>query len=258
MTAHNEGDIIAFSIRKLVDQGIGVYLIDNWSSDGTLEEARMFEGKGLIGHERFPASGPSPYFSLRKLLARTESLHAELGARWTVYHDVDEIRISPWPEVSYREGLERVEQMGYNCVNHIVVVFRPTNDAFVPGEDFGLFFTHFEMPARPSHFIQYKAWSTDKPVSLQQTGGHRVEFEDCRPFPLNFILKHYPIRGHTHGQRKVLLERKGRFDPEERDAGFHTHYDGYSQDSLFVWNRRDLIPWSDDRIAELSTLAAPQ
>ena len=59
MTAYNEEDIIAPSLRHLFAQGCEVYLVDNWSSDRTFEVAEQFLGRGLIGIERFPAGGAS-------------------------------------------------------------------------------------------------------------------------------------------------------------------------------------------------------
>src|SRR5262249_36829314 len=157
------------SIDRLVSQGIGVYFVDNWSTDTTLEKARGFEGRGLIGWEQFPSSGPTGLFTLRTLLQRTEELALEISARWTIHHDVDELRTSPWPGVGLREGLERVQREGYNCVNHYCLTFRPTHEEFEPGDDFGEHFRYFEYPSNPNHFRQIKAWQHHGRVCLSET-----------------------------------------------------------------------------------------
>src|SRR5262249_39232024 len=51
MTAYNEEDILVPSIEKLANDGIGVYLIDNWSTDRTYELAQKMLGHGVIGLE---------------------------------------------------------------------------------------------------------------------------------------------------------------------------------------------------------------
>ena len=74
MSVFNESDIITYSMNHLISQGIGVYLIDNWSDDGSIKQAQAFWGRGLIGIEKFPVSQPSGFFSLKKLVGRTEEL----------------------------------------------------------------------------------------------------------------------------------------------------------------------------------------
>jgi hypothetical protein len=39
-------------------------------------------------------------------------------------------------------------------------------------------------------------------------------------------MRHYPVSGDEHGRRKVFRERRDRFDPAERAAGWHVQYDG--------------------------------
>jgi cellulose synthase/poly-beta-1,6-N-acetylglucosamine synthase-like glycosyltransferase len=50
---YNEEDIIESTIRDTIPQGLEVYLIDNWSTDRTYSLARRFEGRGLVGLERW-------------------------------------------------------------------------------------------------------------------------------------------------------------------------------------------------------------
>lgn len=226
IATYNEGDIIYHSLRKLIDTGIGVHLIDNWSTDDSFEQIQPLIGRGVLAYERFPREGPTPYFSLRHLLERAEQVCQASGAEWTIHQDVDEIRCSPWPGVSLREGLERVAREGFNTVDHVVLRFRPINNSFPYGGDMERHFKWFSFDRHPSHMRQRKAWRTDGvPFSLAATAGHSIEFEGQRVFPHRFLLKHYPIRSQAHGERKVLRERKPRFDPQERAIGWHVHYD---------------------------------
>ena len=100
LTAYNEEDVIVPAIQRLVGQEIGVFVIDNWSSDGTFELARRYLGRGVIGVERFPASGPVHRFLWGQLLQRVEEVSRSLKADWFIHHDVDEERESPWPGVT--------------------------------------------------------------------------------------------------------------------------------------------------------------
>ena len=54
ITAFNEGDIISPVIGHLVENGIDIYLIDNLSTDDTVEQASQWLGRGLLHIELFP------------------------------------------------------------------------------------------------------------------------------------------------------------------------------------------------------------
>jgi hypothetical protein len=251
MAVRNEGDIITHTLHKLTSQGIGVYIIDNWSSDGTADQVALFAGRGLVGYERFPEEGPSPFFSLGRLLQRTEQLHLELAARWTIHHDADEVREAAWEGMTYREGLLEAERHGFNCVNHVVVNFRPVDEGYSQGMDFEARLRHFEWPHLPGHFAQLKAWRTREAVQLHTTAGHCVRFAGQRTCPETFVLKHYPIRSRAHGEIKVLQERLPRFDPEERARGWHVHYDSLASGQAFRWHAAELTEWSPESRAEV-------
>src|SRR5262249_40063197 len=82
---------------------------------------------------------------------------------------------------------------------------------------------------------QIKCWKNEGiAIDLVSSGGHDVEFEGRRVFPIRFPLRHYPIRSNEHGRRKVFRERKERFDPEERQLKWHIHYDGFEEGCDFV------------------------
>jgi len=235
ISTFNEGDIIYHSLRKLIDQGIGVHLIDNWSTDDSFDQIQPLIGRGILAYERFPRAGPTPYFSLRQLLQRSEQICETCGAEWIIHQDVDEVRCSPWPEVSLREGLERVAREGFNTVNHVVLRFRPIDNSFPYGGDMERRFKWFSFDRHPAHMQQRKTWRPQgAPFNLAASAGHSIHFEGQLVFPTCFLLKHYPIRSQAHGERKVFRERKPRFDPQERAVGWHVHYDEVGAGTSFL------------------------
>ena len=68
-----------------------------------------------------------------------------------------------------------------------------------------------------------------------------------------FILRHYPIRGETHGRRKVLGERLPRYDAAERADGFHVQYNAFAGgETSFLWDPAALREWDGGAVrAEL-------
>jgi glycosyltransferase involved in cell wall biosynthesis len=247
MPTYNEEDVIAHSLRYLVDQGIQVYLIDNWSTDATLERARPFLGRGLVDAERFPAAGPSRTYDLRNLLTRVEEVSETLDADWFMLYDADERRRSPWLGLSLKDALHYVDRCGFNCVDHLTVNFWPVDDRFDPARDVERQLTHFELSDHPGHFHQRRVWKNlGRRVSLAPTAGHDVGFEGRLVYPFKFLLKHYPIRSQAHGERKILAERKPRWNAEERSLGWHAQYDALETMGSFLRDPAELTQADDE------------
>ncbi len=113
IAAFNEGDIISRVIGHLVENGVDVYLIDNHSTDDTVEQASGWVGHGLLDIELFPPNRPvrseaSTFFDWTAILQRKEILARELRANWFINHDADEIRESPFPGLDLREAIRWV------------------------------------------------------------------------------------------------------------------------------------------------------
>ena len=248
MTAYNEADIIVPAISRLIAQGVEVYLIDNWSTDNTVENASQLLGKGLIAIEKFPSDGPPRYYEWTRLLGRVEELANRLSADWFIHHDADEIRESPWAGVTLKDAVYLVDRSGFNAIDHTVVVFPPVDNDFVPGDDFGSYFSYFDFGRRPTHFSQMKVWKNLRcPIRLANSGGHEAEFAGRRVYPFKFLLKHYPIRSQTHGDRKIFTERVQRFSPEERAKGWHLQYDSLIHGQVFLKRPSELARFEQEQ-----------
>jgi glycosyltransferase involved in cell wall biosynthesis len=222
----NEADLIEHTLRYLIRDGVDVYVIDNWSTDATLQIVRQFEGRGLLGFERFPAHGDDGLYDLRGILARVEQLTLELDADWFILHDADERRRTPWPDLGLRDALYHVQRSGFTCIDHVTLNFWPIDNAYHGSQDPESYFSHFEFSTHAGHFHQRRAWKNlGQGVSLAPSAGHDAGFYGRRVYPFKFLLKHYPIRSQAHGERKVLQERSARWNPAERSLGWHQQYD---------------------------------
>ena len=85
----NEADIAPWSIRHLIRQGVEVYVIDGWTTDGGWE---MLPGLGVVGRERLPVEGDDGVWDCTRLLKRVEQLSLDGGAKWCMLNDADEFR----------------------------------------------------------------------------------------------------------------------------------------------------------------------
>ena len=244
--AYNEEDVIPVTIRHLTEQGVEVHLIDNWSTDKTVERAVPFLGRGLHAITKFPPEGPSPTYDWHALLTHVEDLSLRSGANWCIHYDADEIRESPWPHIRLRDALYRVEREGFNAVDHTCVVFHPSTQQ--PAVDGAIDrFAWFEFGKRPGHLLQIKAWQQPNiRVRLAESGGHSADFPGRRVYPFKFLLRHYPIRSQEQGLLKILADRKPRWNIEERLRGWHVQYDDVEPGHNFLVDAAKLIEFRPD------------
>ncbi|MGC2109599.1 MAG: glycosyltransferase family 2 protein [Candidatus Korobacteraceae bacterium] len=241
MCVYNEEDIIEPVLRHVTSQGVEVHLVDNWSTDRTVERAAAFLGRGVSRITKYPADGPSASYDWHALLTHLEQLSHATDADWCIHYDADEIRESPWPQVRLRDALFRVDREGFNAVDHTCMIFHPTKNgiedpAVIPS------YRSFEFGKRPGHFLQIKAWKRQsQPVHLAESGGHEAEFAGRRVYPYKFLLRHYPVRSQEHGIRKILADRQPRWNSGERESrGWHIQYDHVAASHNFLMNAADL------------------
>ena len=238
----NERDVIVPIVERLLRQQIEVILLDNWSTDGTVELVRSALGESAVRVERFPETGRDGTWEWGAQLDYAELLLRAQPGGWAIHHDADEIREAPWAGCDLRAGLWKVESRGYNAVDHTVVDFRPIDDAWAEGLDPSAAFEWFEFGQRAGHLFQVKAWRNDgQAVGLAQSGGHlATAFDGARVFPYKFLLRHYSLRSSEHGRRKVFNERRNRVAAHEHERGWNVHYDDFAEDAPFQWQAKDL------------------
>jgi hypothetical protein len=163
------------------------------------------------------------------------------------HYDADEIRESPWEGVNYVDGLKRVEEAGYNMIDHKIVQFVPVDEGYTPGTDPVTYFKYhvpwLRKPRRGSTWIQRK-----QVVDLATYGGHFLKFRGRKDYPLPFVIKHYAILSTEHGRRKIFQERRPRYSKEGLADGWHKHYsDVKDEHHKFVYplNDPELLLYDD-------------
>lgn len=252
MPAYNEADVVVRCVQGLLDEGVDVHVLDNWSTDGTCELLAGLTGRGALTVERFPERDAPVRYEWEVILRRVEAVAAASGADWCVLHDVDERRRGPWGGRDLRTSLHEVGRRGYNAVDHTVWEYHPVDNTFVDGADVEQVLRYWAPPRVGANRTQIKAWSLPGGhVDLASAGGHEAAFPGRRVFPYHFLLKHYPIRSQAHGERKVLVDRKPRFSLDERRRLWHRHYDHVRTGHDFLWSPDALQLDSDETAAEL-------
>lgn len=263
MAAYNDKDVILPVLSHLARDGIYVYVMDNWSTDGTWERLLSFReiNPFLIGLERFPQR-PSEHYLWTEILKRKEEIALEIPADWYMHVDSDEVREAPWPHYSLRDAIYRVDQERYNAIEFAVINFYPTDsvdypDQADPEQHFKYFaFGDLNSLTNP----QIKAWkSQPKGVDLSTLGGHNVYFEGRRIYPYKFLLRHYSIRSQSHGERKIFRDRKPRIQKEQEEKNWHIQHNNYQlgyrfyrdSDSLYLFDETFYTNFFTERLTGL-------
>jgi glycosyltransferase involved in cell wall biosynthesis len=218
VATYNERRFIGPCLEHLSEHGIDAYLIDNCSTDNTVELAERWLGRGLIGIESFPR-GENDIYSWRSLLSRKEELSRELDADWFIHLDPDEIRLPPSGAQTLAEALESVDREGFNAVNFNEFTFIPTREE--PDHDHADFRRTLRTyyPFAPQSPHKLTAWKATLDMEeLASSGGHRVSFPGLRMHPLSFPMKHYLFLSGPHAIEKYV-ERS--YDSDEVASGWH-------------------------------------
>jgi hypothetical protein len=213
---YNERRFLAGCIEHLVEQGIGVYVIDNESTDDTLEIAERYLNRGVIGIETL-ARGDC--FALRAQCERQQELATSLDADWLIHHDADEIRASPKVGQTLAEAIAELDQEGFNAVNFLEFAFVPTRE--FPDHDHPRFAQtmRWYYPFLPTFPHRCNAWrQQDVPVDLVTSAGHSVTFPGLRMAPRSLYMRHYLYLSREHAIEKYV--RQSFADDEVRDGWF--------------------------------------
>jgi hypothetical protein len=217
----NENDILGAAVSHLLHQGVDVRLVDNWSNDGSYEIAcALAKRNPRVEVERFPADGPSDYFDLKAITANVERIARQTDHDWIIHHDTDEIRESPWLQLTLQQAISAVDARGFDAIDFSILEFPLTDDGFTAGIDPAQFFTHYEFARFKGHFLQVKAWKNASPVNLTGSLGHHAVSGGQRIFPIKFLLKHYPLRSLGQAKEKLFKNRAPRIPPQERGKRF--------------------------------------
>lgn len=241
MSLYNEEDVIEEVIKKLIANGVDIFILDNGCTDETINIAGKYLGKGVIDIFYFITEEDGrKVFKVEDILNQFEIAARNLNYDWYLISDADEIKYSPWDGLSLSEGISRVDAMGYNLIHFKLFDFRPTSEN-LDIVDIEKTFEYYSQPEQAS-ILQMKCWKRADVFDIKSFGGHLITVPNPKLFPVKFINKHYPIRGAKHGIRKVRDERLNRYSPSELKKGWHSHYSAteFSDPKSMMWAAESL------------------
>ena len=241
--AYNEADIIEQTIRYLMEQGVNVLLLDNYSTDNTYNIGKRLQKEfgARLQVDHFPSKKPSgDNYEWAKQLAETERLAKKLDYDWFIHYDADEIREAPFDGVTLQEFISFVDLRGYNAIENTVIDFRMTSRK----DDIFSKDVYYEFGTRPGHFLQTKTWKKCADINLTNSGGHVATFDGKKAYPLKVLCRHYPLRSIDQAKRKIFEDRLPRFKKEQKKYGWHTQYSTITNEDDFIYEKTNLQKYS--------------
>jgi len=207
-----------------------VWLLDNESTDGTIEAAEPFLGPGLLEIESVAFEG---IFEFGRLLGRKEEVIRELEPEWAMHADPDEIRSAPASMGRLFDAIETVERAGANAVNFQEFTFVPTVEH--PDHNHADFVATMHwyyafLPRYPHRLTLFRPGELGD-WNIGSTWGHEVIGDGVSVYPVDFSMRHYPVLSADH-----MDEKYGQrvFDQNEIDRGWHGNRVGLGSDRLVL------------------------
>lgn len=247
LAVRNEENYLERCLMHLYEQGVETCLIDNGSTDRTLEIARNYLHRGVYRVEHIPFTG---IFEWPKILKYKCRLAQETNADWFIHHDADEIREVPKSFANLVEGIKDADEKGYNAINSDELVFMPTSAEDAYEEKDYVKEMKYYYYFRPNVLHRVNIWkNTGGNADLASSGGHSVKFENRQIYPHNFILRHYILLSKRHAMEKY---GKRNYDPEELARGLNVKRAGFNPKNIKFPNKKDLKRVSDNGEWDLS------
>jgi glycosyltransferase involved in cell wall biosynthesis len=220
----NELTYLREVIPYLNNENIEVILIDNDSTDGTLNVASGADYGNIQHVERLPFNGR---FDLSAQLNAKAAVIENIDADWIVHQDADEILQSPTDWGGLRHHVELADSMGFNVLNFNEIVMLPANpdiDDFIHNNTNYYFFE-----PRPLRLM--RAWKKSAKLANFRSGGHVLHGDDVVVYPARMLLKHFIVRSQHHAFEKYLGRR---FASTDLEKGWHGNRLGFTEKNLII------------------------
>ena len=222
-------------------------MIDNESTDRTLEIAQRYLGNGVIGIETLPRQD---CFALREQCRRQEELAMTLDADWLIHHDADEIRVSPKRGQTLAEAIAEFDAAGHNAVNFLEFAFVATRE--FPDHDHPRFAQtmRWYYPFLPHFPHRCNAWKRQAgAIDLVSTAGHKVSFPGLNMAPSSLYMRHYLYISRQHAIEKFVQRR---FAEDEVADGWFGWRAGLRTEMIELPSVSQLRPYIADHLLDPS------
>ena len=213
-------------LTDYISQGIDVIIIDNCSTDRSIEICNKFIGNGLLGIYSLPWNGE---FNLSAQLRTKETIINELTHDWVIHADADEWLQSPLEGERLIEGIQRADQAGYNAINFEEFVFLPDMKQETLQPDYEKNLLNYYWFHHSTNRLM-RAFKPADRLDFVTAAGHCLT-GNVNLFPENFILRHYIVLSYAHAVYKYSSRC---FAREDLIKGWHFNRLNLSSEKLIL------------------------
>jgi hypothetical protein len=220
----NERPYLQHLLPYLATEGIEVALIDNGSTDGTLEAIAKGDFPNVFRIEALPNSGQ---FDLSRQLEVKWKIAASLACDWLIHQDADEFLQAPMSWGGLRDHIEQADSLGFNVLNFNELVMLPTDPLCDDILHNNCSYYFYE----PKPMRLMRAWKRTANLVPGKSGGHRLEGDDVNVYPRQMLMKHFIVRSQKHAYEKYLDRT---FSSTDLEKGWHGNRLSFTVDNLRI------------------------
>ena len=239
LTVRNEHPYLGNCLRYLIDNGLPFVIIDNDSTDGTVEllSKEPFRNH-LVEYVQHPYCG---FFDWKALMQASEAAAARCQSEWAILVSADEIIHSFHEGESLSEAIRRIAATGADAIDCNEFVFLPIEVDYLIDTPTGQSMCnyYFFEPFKPRSM---RARRRELAVSHVDTGGHLFQGMNFHLANETLAQRHYIFRNQYHAYEKYANRV---FSPEELSKGWHSNR--HNQDP-----KRFIFP-TQDKLLRLDT-----
>jgi len=241
LEVYNDDDIVEEVIQHILSEELNLVILDNGSTDKTLEICQRFLGKGV--DKIFSIASNS--WELSRDLRIQYDLALTLSPDWVIRFDSDEFLETGIKGLTLHDGIAEVDKQGYNLIQFDLFHFFMT-DNDEQEESVKKRLRYYSWATE----FQFRAWKVIPGIRSDQSPHLPIfpEFLKYRIYPKKFVLRHYPFRNKQQAEKK-LLDRLTKIKNinAEVELGMHNRYKSYNENNFPpVVDHQILTRYNDD------------
>jgi len=246
ISVYNDEDVIEEVIQHYIEEGLDLVILDNGSSDKTLEICKKYFAKGVLEiHQYLTQTFLYEQDTLFRILYDMALIHSPA---WVILSASDEFLESGIKNLTLKEAIEKTDFEGFNLIQFDRFDFFMTDNDNENEKSI-----RKKMPYYTYHgdFL-YRAWKYYPGIRISHPAvSHYPIFPDnlkYKIYPKKFEMCHYPFRGKQQAKRKIEERIRG-IDYKKTKTGLNMHMENIiKQDFTQKFDHKKLNLYEEEKL----------